>query len=113
MAFIKKLNRFNVEAEYLVLTKIWIFDKLTREAQFEFALYKDKATARLPVGHKQREPIVATAAKLRLTREKFDLYFGPDAPERERIEAQVYRAARAETVESWAGKLDLTDALDD
>lgn len=113
MALIKKLTRFNVEAEYLALTRIDHFDRLCREALFEFSLFKDKATARLPRNDPQAEPLVPKAAKLRLRGEAFDRYFGKGVEGRENIERQAFKAARAEPVESWGGRLDLSDAKDD
>ena len=113
MALIKKLTRFNVEAAYLALTRINHFDRLCREATFEFSLFKDKATARLPRTDPQGEPLVATAAKLRLTGEAFDRYFGKGVEGRDNIERQAYKAARVERVECWSGRLDLSDAGDD
>lgn len=113
MALVKNLSRYGYSASYLALTRIDRFDRLTREAVFIFSLYKDKATARLPATDPQAEPLVAQAAKLKLSGLAFDRYFAKGVPGRNNVEAQAYVAARAEPVDSWLGKLDLTDATDD
>lgn len=114
MALIKDLTRFNVTANYLKLTRIDQFDRLTRQAVFIFSLYKDKATSRLPYGDPQGEPIVAIAAKLKLQGDAFDLYFAKGVAAGNNIEKQAYVAARAQPVYSWGpGTLDLTTAVDD
>lgn len=113
MAFIKNLRRFGYDASYLRLTRIDTFDRLTRRAVFVFSLYRDKATAELPPDDPQAGPMVPMAAELQLTGEAFDRYFGKDADGRLNIERQAFVAARKEPVESWAGRLDLTDAQDD
>ena len=53
------------------------------------------------------------AAKLTLKGEAFDRYFAKGVAGRNNLEAQAFAAAKAEPVESWAGRLDLSDAGDD
>jgi hypothetical protein len=108
MALIKKLSRFGYTAEYLALRAIESFCDPTREATFVFSLYKDKAAAR-----DGTEPLVEKAARLRLTGEQFDRFFGAGVSGRDGIKAQAYAAARSLGVDSWGGKLSLTDAADD
>lgn len=68
MALIKRFaTRAGVDGNYIALTKIANWDKLTREAEFYFSLYRDKQAARDGL-----EPLVPIFAKLRLRGADFD-----------------------------------------
>lgn len=108
MALIKKLSRFGYQAEYLRLTRIDRFDELAKEAVFRFSLYKDRAASEAG-----EEPLVADAAKLKLTGAAFSKWFGKGKADADMIKRQAYLAARVEPIFSWGpGQLNLSDAVD-
>jgi hypothetical protein len=103
MALQKTFTRYGFTANYIRLSTISRIDYATREAVAWFSLSKDGTEA---------EPLVAEAFRLRLTGADFDTYLAKSVLATHDVNAQLYIAAKALSVASWAGQASLADAAD-
>jgi len=97
-----------ISGNYIRLTS-YRYDRSTLEASAIFALYLDAAHAQAGADY-----LVPVIAKLRLSGAKFTQYLGAAALADHQVIAQLYVAAKAETLLAGGGltSIDLSDALD-
>jgi len=97
-----------VSGNYIRLTS-YRWDRSTLEASAIFALYLDAAHAQAGADY-----LVPVIAKLRLSGDKFTQYLGSTALADHQVAAQLYEAAKDETLLAGGGltSIDLSDALD-
>lgn len=109
MAFKKQITARGASGSYFRLEKLrW--DKATREASAIFSLYVDEAhagaararSAEAPAG--TTAPLVEVAAKIRISGDEFDRFFGKASPTKGDLEAGFYRAAKEACAPRRAGR---------
>jgi len=103
MALQKNFTRYGFTANYIRLTTISRLDYNTREAVAWFGIFKDAS---------QPEALIGDAFRLTLSGADFDFYLAKSVLAEADVLAQLYLAARAMPVGSWAGSVSLADAKD-